>query len=149
VHRSEGFFSSRAHPWKRKRSICLEEFRSEVFCYWRVISRAIAPFCSIDTKGIPLGLFYLAQKEFLKEGTTPIENIHRFEGNFEGFYSNLLHSYSRTPDLQFEGLLESFGGHSLGGQNIELSQPIRAVPIPDPSFQGRTISRSDHSRQYQ
>jgi hypothetical protein len=32
----------------------------------------------------------------MKEGTTPIEDTHRSEGNLDGFYSNLLHSYSRT-----------------------------------------------------
>jgi hypothetical protein len=108
-------FSSRAHPWKRKGSICLEDSRSVVLCHWRFISRVIASFCSIDTKGIPFGLFYLAQEEFFKEGTTPIEDTHRSEGKLEGFYSNLLHSYTRASDLQFEGALTSFGVHLLGG----------------------------------
>jgi len=44
-------------------------------------------------------LFYLAQEEFLKEGTTPIEDIHRSEGKLEGFNSNLLNSYSRALDI--------------------------------------------------
>jgi hypothetical protein len=127
----------------------LEESRSAVLHHWRFISRVIAPFCSINTKGISLGLFYLAQNEFLKEGATPIEDTHRSEGNLGGFHSNLLHSYSRVPDLQFEGVLVSFGGHLLGGRNIEHFQPVRAVPVPDPAFQGRTISRSIHSGSYQ
>jgi hypothetical protein len=95
--------------------MCLEDSRSAVLCHWRFISRVIAPFCSIDTKGTSLGLFYLAQKRFLKEGATPIEDTHRSEGNLEGFCSNLLHSYSRALDLQFQGVLTSFGDHLLGG----------------------------------
>jgi hypothetical protein len=91
-----------------------------------------------------LDYFIWLRKEFLKEGATPIEDTHRSEGKLEGFNSNLLHSYSRAPDLQFEGVLTSFGGHLLGGRNIEHFQPVRAVPVPDPAFQGRTISRSDH-----
>jgi hypothetical protein len=130
----KGFFSSGAHLWKRKGSICLEEFRSVVLCHWRFIYRVIASFWSIDTKGIPLGLFYLAQEEFLKEGATPIEDIHSSVGKLEGFNSSLLHSYSRAPDLQFEGVLASFGAHLLGGRNIEHFQPVRAVPVLDPTF---------------
>jgi hypothetical protein len=68
----------------------------------------------------------------MKEGATPIEDTHRSKGNLEGFYSNLLHSYSRAPDLQLEGVLISFGGHLLRGRNIEHFQLVRA----------RTSSRS-------
>jgi hypothetical protein len=77
----------------------LEKSRYAVLFIWRFIYRFIASFCIIDNKGIPLGLFYLAQEEFLKEGATPIEDIHRSNGKIEGFSSNLFHIYSRAPDI--------------------------------------------------
>jgi hypothetical protein len=80
----------------------------------------------------------LAWDEFLKEGATPIEDTLRSEGSLGGFHLNLDPPYSIAPDLHFEGILVLFGGHLLGGRNIEHFQPVRAVPVPDPAIQGRT-----------
>ena len=74
----------------------------------------------------------------MKEGATPIEETLRSEGRLGGFHSDLDPSCSLAPDLHFEGILVLFRGHLLRGRNIEHIQPARAIPVPDPTIQGRT-----------
>jgi hypothetical protein len=63
----------------------------------------------------------------------------RSKGTLQGLDSILLQIFYTTPDLQFDNDFMLFGGHLQGGRIIELLQPARAVPVPDPVIQRRTI----------